>query len=382
MASTNQFDSSMSIYIPRCDTRSLPRRGYGESDEAYEKRIANFISEFIEEQRIGIVSRTDILAKQTTNGFTYYIAFIHLSWRDTPSNRRLQAMINDPKTPAKLYYSPKWFWHVNKNSKPLSEEVAMLYKRVYNKERELLKTNADSEAVYVEILKEFAPYAWNSLHSFASAFPDPDTGIDGAMRDNVRAFIPEHLQAPLHIITESSKSVVESVPQPVEESVPQPLAENVPQPVEESVPQPLAESVPQPLAESVPQPLAESVPQPLAESVPQPPTEDVCQTIAPNVRDARDICNFKHLDDPIEERVVAQYNVGSIHILKKKKKQKKHNKIQKLQTSEEAYPSLSIPELERSVADRIEEDDVHAEQFNLEDELSQMIPAVRALFEA
>jgi len=205
---SNQFDSNMSLYIPRCDTRSLPRRARGATDEEYEDIIALHIRNTLEYLRLGTVSRVDILDKETDDGFTYYIAFIHLHWRDTPANHRLQDMINDPETTAKLYYNPKRYWILNKNSAPLSEEEAALHKRVYNLERKLLKTIDDTEEVYVEILWQLAPEAWESLHAFASAFPDPETDINGAMRDNVRAFIPKDFLAPLRIQAPQEEPVV------------------------------------------------------------------------------------------------------------------------------------------------------------------------------
>ena len=121
MSSIKQFDPDMSIYIPRCDTRSLPRRRVRETKEAYEARIKSFIiSKF--KLHYGNAIRVDLIAKQTADRFTYYVAFVHMQWYDTPGVRQLQADIIDPNVSAKLYYSQKWFWYLNKNFRPSSSQ--------------------------------------------------------------------------------------------------------------------------------------------------------------------------------------------------------------------------------------------------------------------
>ena len=205
MASTMQFEPEMSIYIPRCDTRSLPRRGRGETDESYESRVSNYIASKF--NMYGDVTRVDLLAKMTPDNYTYYVAFLHINWYDRPESRQLQADILDPKTPAKLYYdNGRWFWHLNKNSKPLSAEEAALHKRIYNLERDLLKVTGDRDAAHVLLLKEAAPDRWHALREYAAATQTRD--LDGAMRASVRAFIPTEFLAPLRIEAPPSTPVV------------------------------------------------------------------------------------------------------------------------------------------------------------------------------
>ena len=196
MASTMQFEPEMSIYIPRCDTRSLPRRGRGETDESYESRVSNYIASKF--NMYGDVTRVDLLAKMTPDNYTYYVAFLHINWYDRPESRQLQADILDPKTPAKLYYdNGRWFWHLNKNSKPLSAEEAALHKRIYNLERDLLKVTGDRDAAHVLLLKEAAPDRWQALREYATTHNPRD--LDGAMRAHVQSFIPTEFLAPLRI---------------------------------------------------------------------------------------------------------------------------------------------------------------------------------------
>ena len=306
---SNQFDSNMSLYIPRCDTRSLPRRARGVTDEEYEDIIALHIRNTLEDLRLGTVSRVDILDKETDDGFTYYIAFIHLHWRDTPANHRLQDTINDPKTPAKLYYNPKRYWILNKNSAPLSREDAVLHKRVYNLERKLLKTIDDTEEVYVEILWQLAPEAWESLHAFASAFPDPETDINGAMRDNVRAFIPKNFLAPLRIkAPEEDPAVPEEEPAVPEEGSAVPEEEP-------------------------------SVP----EEDPAVPQEE------PAVPEDDDLTikYFEHIDDPIEEKLVVHYNITVLPPARRRRR-----KQQKSVRREPDFTQIPGPsKLRRSTAD-------------------------------
>lgn len=333
MASTNnQFDSNMSIYIPRCDTRSLPRRARGETDEAFEDRIANHISKTLEDLRLGKTSRIDILAKQTQDGgHTYYIAFVHLCWKDTPANRRLQAMINDPDVPAKLYYSPKWFWHINKNSNPLSAEEAAFHKRVYNLERELLKTYEDSEAVYVEILREIAPDAWSSLYAFSRTFQDPATDLDSTMREHVRAFIPAELHTPLRITPTvrtdcDVRTKWNEIPLPEELSAARPEGPVVVQ------------------------------------------NDDEQSVGTSSTRSSGADIMIRHLDEPTEAKLVARYSntVRSIPLRKRQRKQKRTpttsngasssgNNSRKWAYNAEDFPPLPQPKLRRSTADEVKD---------------------------
>jgi len=120
------FDTTMSLYIPRCDTRSLPRRDHDMTDEQYQAAIKQFIASQFKYQLIGNVARVDLVPKQTPDNFVYYIAFVHFAeWFDTDQARALQADVTDSSKRAKLQFHERWFWICNKNTKPLTaDEVA------------------------------------------------------------------------------------------------------------------------------------------------------------------------------------------------------------------------------------------------------------------
>jgi hypothetical protein len=123
MSSTQYtIDQSLSIYIPRCDTRSLPRRSCDMSDKEYESTVKAFITNQFKYQHIGDVARVDLVPKQTADSYVYYIAFVHFSqWHNTEQAEDLQANILSD-TRAKLQFHKRWFWICNKNQKPLTAE--------------------------------------------------------------------------------------------------------------------------------------------------------------------------------------------------------------------------------------------------------------------
>ena len=151
MASTNVFDETMSLYIPRVDTRSLPQ-GNRHAEAEYEAMAADFIGKQFKYQRIGKVSRVDLLKKQTPQGFDYFIAFVHFyKWFDTPQSKALQDEIHTDGVKAKFYFHEMWYWIVNENKAPLTATEAMLHKTIYEQAKQFGLLN---EAVnYIKSMK-------------------------------------------------------------------------------------------------------------------------------------------------------------------------------------------------------------------------------------
>lgn len=178
MASTNNnFDKTMSLYIPRVDTRSLPR-GNRHSESEYEAMVSDFIGKQFKYQRIGQASRVDLLKKQTPQGFDYFIAFVHFSeWFDTYQARAFQEEILTKGAKAKLHFHNKWYWIVNENKSPLSANVASLHKTIYEQAKsngmmneavtylKSLKSVATSvaEAVLTETAEQGFGSTWNAI---------------------------------------------------------------------------------------------------------------------------------------------------------------------------------------------------------------------------
>lgn len=148
---TNNFDMTMSLYIPLVDTRSLPR-GNRHDEAAYESMAADFIGKQFRYQRIGQVNRVDLLKKQNPAGFDYFVAFVHFdTWYDNPQARSLQSQIQTPGTKAKLQWHERWYWIVNENKTPLTATEAELHKAIYTQAKDAGLTE---EAVqYLQVMK-------------------------------------------------------------------------------------------------------------------------------------------------------------------------------------------------------------------------------------
>ena len=151
MASTNDFDNTMSLYIPRVDTRSLPC-GNRHAEAEYEAMAADFIGKQFKYQRIGQVSRVDLLKKQTPQGFDFFIAFVHFSeWFNTPQAKALQDDIHTDGAKTKFYFHEMWYWIVNENKTPLTATEASLHKTIYEQAKQIGMLN---EAVdYLKSMK-------------------------------------------------------------------------------------------------------------------------------------------------------------------------------------------------------------------------------------
>lgn len=195
---STQFDRNMSVYLPRCDSRSLPKPRLVESDIAYEERIIQYVSKTFETQKIGLVNRVDVLRKETSDGWIYYSAFVHMEWNDTFKARSFYDMVVDKNAAAKLFHQGKWFWYVNKNSNPLSAKEAEMHKSIYNLERQLFKVTGDLAVAHVLLLKNAAPDNWRALKVFANSCNHPD-GPAAAAVQHVRSFIPREFYAPLRM---------------------------------------------------------------------------------------------------------------------------------------------------------------------------------------
>lgn len=134
---TFNFDKTMSLYIPRVDTRTLPR-GNRHAEAEYEAMAADFIGKQFKYQRIGQVSRVDLLKKQTPQGCDFFIAFVHFSeWFDTPQAKVLQHEIHTAGLKAKLQFHEKWYWIVNENKTPLTATEASLHKTIYEQAKQV-----------------------------------------------------------------------------------------------------------------------------------------------------------------------------------------------------------------------------------------------------
>lgn len=146
MTSNNQFDNKMSLYIPRCDTRSLPRRVASMTQDEYEAAVADFIGKQFRFQKVGDVDRVDVVEKKTPDGYSFYIAFVHFNdWIDSERNHQLQAKIVSEKERAVLQFHEKWFWILNKNKKPLTATEADMAKKLGEQEKEVERLKEEIE---------------------------------------------------------------------------------------------------------------------------------------------------------------------------------------------------------------------------------------------
>lgn len=127
------FNTELSIYIPRVDTRSLPgpKKGGFMFDAAYEVSAKEFISEQFKKQMIGDVERVDLTTKVYTTEnhkiYKYYIAFVYFKeWYNTPAAHRLQEAIDDPQQKAQFNFDEKFYWIISKNINPRTQNVSKI----------------------------------------------------------------------------------------------------------------------------------------------------------------------------------------------------------------------------------------------------------------
>lgn len=134
---SKSFNKKMPLYIPRVDTRALPRINPIGS-EAYLSDAKEFIAKQFRFQKIGEVDRVDLVPKKTPDGYMFYIAFIHFNtWFDAAPAVALQQMISEGKEKATLQYHKDWYWIVTENRKPRSAEEVDLRKVVEAQKKEI-----------------------------------------------------------------------------------------------------------------------------------------------------------------------------------------------------------------------------------------------------
>lgn len=154
MSSINEtFNAKLSIFIPRVDTRSLPKCKEDETDQDYETRVKSFIAEQFHNYNIGDVERVDLVTKLTPEGYPFYIAFIHFTeWYNNFQAKGLQKAVFNPDQKAKMYVNPRSYWIICENKKPLTEAEVEMNAIVYEQEQELETLKKE-----VKLLKEKVP---------------------------------------------------------------------------------------------------------------------------------------------------------------------------------------------------------------------------------
>ena len=151
---SSSLNQKMSLYIPRVDTRSLPR--VGGNDEEYEAAAKDFIAKQFAYQKIGDVDRIDLVSKKTPDGYTFYIAFVHFKvWHNTRAAHTLQDTIRAGEKKATVQYHKDWYWIVTENRNPRTESELSLQDVVRTQQEEierLTKALAEMTALHTEIL--------------------------------------------------------------------------------------------------------------------------------------------------------------------------------------------------------------------------------------
>ena len=118
------FTQDLSIYIPRVDTRSLPSvvgNGYAVSGAGgeFEDNVKDYMAKIFHSKNIGNIDRIDLIPKETPQGHTYFIAFVHFTnWYVSVEAKQLQKDINDSSVKAKVQFNESWYWICSKNNKP------------------------------------------------------------------------------------------------------------------------------------------------------------------------------------------------------------------------------------------------------------------------
>lgn len=148
----------MSVYIPRVDTRCIPNLYSARTSEEYEGMIKDFVTKQFHQQLIGKVNRVDLLDKVTPHGYTYFIAFVHFeTWYETPRAIQLQQDAADEQKKATLQFSDKWYWIINENKNPLTENEAVLHAIIHKQEQQIAELTKQLQ-VFTPPLAQFSPH--------------------------------------------------------------------------------------------------------------------------------------------------------------------------------------------------------------------------------
>ena len=165
---SSSLNQKMSLYIPRVDTRSLPR--VGGNDEEYEAAAKDFIAKQFAYQKIGDIDRIDLVSKKTPDGYTFYIAFVHFKvWHNTRAAHTLQDTIRKGEKKATVQYHKDWYWIVTENRNPRTESELSLQDVVRTQQEEierLTKALAEMTALHTEILSAESDDAAYDTHYY------------------------------------------------------------------------------------------------------------------------------------------------------------------------------------------------------------------------
>ena len=165
---SSSLNQKMSLYIPRVDTRSLPR--VGGNDEEYEAAAKDFIAKQFAYQKIGDIDRIDLVSKKTPDGYTFYIAFVHFKvWHNTRAAHTLQDTIRKGEKKATVQYHKDWYWIVTENRNPRTESELSLQDVVRTQQEEierLTKALAEMTALHTEILSAESDDAADDTHYY------------------------------------------------------------------------------------------------------------------------------------------------------------------------------------------------------------------------
>lgn len=115
---TPAYAPALSFHLPRIDTRNL--------GELYEDQgfVRSHIASQFELNRIGKVSRVDLLVRENDYGYLYYEAFVHFSqWFTTPQSLALRnAACSKYRKATMPLVGARHYWIVNESRSKVYEE--------------------------------------------------------------------------------------------------------------------------------------------------------------------------------------------------------------------------------------------------------------------
>ena len=119
---TPAYAPALSFHLPRIDTRSLPYLCYKDPEF-----VRSHIASQFELNRIGKVSRVDLLTKANDHGYLYYEAFVHFSqWFTTPQSLALRnaacSKYRKATMPLAGISGSGYYWIVNESRSKVYEE--------------------------------------------------------------------------------------------------------------------------------------------------------------------------------------------------------------------------------------------------------------------
>tara|TARA_B100000497_G_C7664343_1_gene400389 strand:+ start:1032 stop:1712 length:681 start_codon:yes stop_codon:yes gene_type:complete len=137
----------------------------------FEDNVKDYMAKIFHSKNIGNIDRIDLIPKETPQGHTYFIAFVHFTnWYVSVEAKQLQKDINDSSVKAKVQFNESWYWICSKNNKPARTPPEK--GPSYDELKTLLAAQNETIASLQAIIDQFKMAAPNGVVTETTDVPD------------------------------------------------------------------------------------------------------------------------------------------------------------------------------------------------------------------